>query len=379
MTAALKVMTVLGTRPEIIRLSAVISRLDEVVDHVLVHTGQNYDYELNEVFFEDLGVRRPDHFLEVDASTLGRAYGNILIGTEDVLDAERPDAVLVLGDTNSAIAAIMAKRQHIPVYHMEAGNRSFDDNVPEEVNRRIVDHIADFNLVYTERARQHLIAEGLPARRTYLTGSPLREVFERHAGRIAESTVLADLGLTEGEFLLASVHRQENVDRPDRLRAVLACLNRLAQDHACPVIVSTHPRTRKRLEALEESEIDALVRFSKPFGYLDYNRLQQTARCVVSDSGSVAEESAILRFPAVTIRDSMERPEALDTGTIIMTGLDPDILATAVTLQVQRWQHRPPSIPSEYEISDTSDRVVGLILGTARLSNPWAGVRPTPS
>lgn len=370
----MKVMTILGTRPEIIRLSEVIRRLDQVVDHVLVHTGQNYDYELTEVFFEDLGVRKPDHFLSVDASSLGRAYGNILIGAEDVLQAERPDAVLVLGDTNSAIAAIMAKRIQIPVYHMEAGNRSFDENVPEEVNRRLVDHVADFNLVYTERARQHLMAEGLPARRIYLTGSPLTEVFRRHRSGIDASTALDDLHLQEDGYFLASVHRQENVDAPDRLSAVLACLEALARDFDLPVVVSTHPRTRKRLEALHE-DVDGRIRFMKPFGYLDYNRLQLGARCVVSDSGSIAEESAILGFPAVTLRDSMERPEALDAGTIMMTGLEPDVLTAAVRLQVERHAESRPCVPHEYAVTDTSDRVTGLIVGTARLSNQWSGVR----
>ncbi len=376
MNGPLRVMTVLGTRPEIIRLSAVIARLDDVVDHVLVHTGQNYDHELNEVFFQDLGVRRPDHFLDVETESLGRTLGGILAGTERVLGKERPDAMLVLGDTNSALAAIMAKRMQVPVYHMEAGNRSFDANVPEEVNRRIVDHIADFNLVYTERARHHLIAEGLPHRRTYLTGSPLREVYERHRDAIAASPVLDDLGLTVGNYFVASVHRQENVDAPDRLTAVLHCLNSVVEQHDLPMVVSTHPRTRKRLEGLPRVAVDDRVRFAKPFGYLDYNRLQSTARCVVSDSGSVAEEAAIMGFPAVTIRESMERPEALDAGTIVMTGLDPGVLLAAVDLQVER--HRGgngPSMPDEYRITDTSDRVVALIMGTARLSNNWAAVR----
>jgi UDP-N-acetylglucosamine 2-epimerase len=374
----MKVMTILGTRPEIIRLSEVIRRLDQVVDHVLVHTGQNYDRELNDVFFQDLGVRKPDHFLAVDATSLGTAYGNILMSTEKVLQDERPDAVLILGDTNSSIAAIMAKRMQVPVYHMEAGNRSFDLNVPEEVNRRIVDHIADFNLVYTERARQHLISEGLPHRRTYLTGSPLREVFDRHKERIAASTVVADLGLEERGFMLVSVHRQENVDAPDRLHAVLSCLNALARRFDEPVIVSTHPRTRKRLDELAGLEIDDRVRFAKPFGYLDYNRLQCAARCVVSDSGSIAEEAAIMGFPAVTIRTSMERPEALDAGTIPLTGLDPEVVVTAAERQAARHAEGRIGVPEEYMITDTSERVVNLLLGTARLSNNWAGVRRLP-
>jgi UDP-N-acetylglucosamine 2-epimerase len=376
-TNRLKVMTVLGTRPEIIRLSAVIARLDEVVDHVLVHTGQNYDYELNEVFFEDLGVRKPDHFMSIDASTLGRAYGNILIGTETLLLEEKPDALLVLGDTNSAIAAIMAKRMQVPVYHMEAGNRSFDQNVPEEVNRRIVDHIADFNLVYTERSREHLMMEGLSPRRTYLTGSPLREVFDNHRDAIEASTAVEDLGLTSGEFFLVSVHRQENVDDPSRLARVLDCLTALAEAYDLPVVVSTHPRTRNRLEELERP-VDERIRFMKPFGYLDYNKLQASSRCVVSDSGSIAEESAIMGFAAVTLRESMERPEALDAGTLPLTGLDPATLLACVELQIRRHAGGRIGVPADYTINDTSDRAVSLILGTARLSNAWAGVRQLP-
>lgn len=375
-TTSLKVMTVVGTRPEIIRLSAVIKRLDQVVHHVLVHTGQNYDYELNQVFFNDLGLREPDHFLRADTSTVGRAYGNILMAVETLLGDEQPDAVLVLGDTNSAIAALMAKRMHVPVYHMEAGNRSFDQNVPEEVNRKLVDHIADFNLVYTERARQHLLGEGLPARRTYLTGSPLREVFDQHRDAIAASPVVDRLGLSEDGFFLVSLHRQENVDLGARLTAALGCLATLAETYDMPVIVSTHPRTRKRLAALGDRVRDPRIQFAEPFGYLDYNRLQQAARCVLSDSGSIAEESAILGFPAVTLRDSMERPEALDSGTIVMTGLDPPTVLAAVAFQVERWKRVPPSIPAEYAITDTADRAVGLILGTARLSSAWAGIRP---
>lgn len=376
MSNALKVMTVVGTRPEIIRLSAVIERLDLTVKHVLVHTGQNYEYALNDVFFRELAVRRPDHCLAVDTSTVARAYGNVMIESERVMVEERPDAVLVLGDTNSSIAAVIAKRRNIPVYHMEAGNRSYDENVPEETNRRIVDHVADFNLVYTERARQHLVSEGLPHRRTYLTGSPLREVFERYRGDIADSDALSDVGVKEKEFFLVSVHREENVDSPVRLRQIVACLQRLANTYGRPVVVSTHPRTRRRLEALGEGQVDERVLFLEPFGYLSYNRLQQGAACVVSDSGSVSEEAAILGFPAITIRDSMERPEALDSGSVILTGLNPDRVIDGVEFQMRRWSEgRRPSVPVEYEIADTSERVVGLILGTAGLSNAWSGVR----
>lgn len=378
MTRPLKVMTILGTRPEIIRLSATMRRLDEVVDHVVVHTGQNYDHALNEVFFQDLDLRPPDHVLDIDVSSLGRACGSILARSEEVLAAEQPDAVLVLGDTNSALSAIMARRMFIPVYHMEAGNRSFDDNVPEEVNRRIVDHVADFNLVYTERARQHLLSEGLPHRRIYLTGSPLREVYEHARERIEASTVLDDIGLIEREFFLASIHRQENVDDPERLRLVVECLNALASHYGLPVVVSTHPRTRQRLNVLDTVDLHQAVEFTEPFGYYDYNRLQASARCVVSDSGSIAEEAGIMEFPAVTLRESMERPEALDAGTIGMSGLYPLSLLASVQLQIDRHERGRPSVPSEYDISDTADRVVSLIVGTARLSNTWSGVRTIP-
>lgn len=373
----IKVVTILGTRPEIIRLSRVIQRLDRHVDHKLVHTGQNYDYQLNEVFFDDLGLRAPDRFLGIGAATLGTTYGKVLMGVEEVLLEEAPDAVLVLGDTNSSIGAIIAKRMRIPVYHMEAGNRSFDFNVPEEINRRVVDHVADFNLVYTERSREHLLAEGLPARRIYLTGSPMKEVLTAHAEKIAASDALERLGLEREQYFLASIHREENVDAPARLRAVLAALEALGRRFELPLVVSTHPRTRKRLDALG-SDLPAGIRFLEPFGFVDYVKLQENARCVVSDSGTIAEESAILGFPAVTLRDSMERPEALDAGSLMIAPLEPaQALVEAVELQLALGTSRSPdrSLPWEYTIEDTSERVVRLIVGTARLSNRWVGVR----
>jgi UDP-N-acetylglucosamine 2-epimerase len=374
----LKVMTILGTRPEIIRLSRTMSLLDELCDHVCVHTGQNYDFELNEVFYRDLALRKPDHYLGVDASSLGRALGNILIETERVLLEAKPEAVLILGDTNSAIAGIMAKRMKIPLYHMEAGNRCFDQNVPEETNRRIVDRIADFNLVYTEHARRHLLSEGFPHRRIYLTGSPLREVLEHYRPGIESSQVLRELDLRPREFLLVSLHREENVDHPGKLAGLVETLDRLAQAFAVPVIVSTHPRTRKRLESLGRP-LPERLRFMKPFGFLDYNRLQLDARCVLSDSGSIAEESAILGFPAVTLRTAIERPEALDTGSIVMTGLDPDTIEASVRLVVAEFERgtRPP-VPADYTITNCSQRVARLILGTARLSNAWDGIAGGP-
>lgn len=376
----LKVMTILGTRPEIIRLSRVMARLDELCDHRIVHTGQNYDYELNEVFFEDLGVRPPDHFLGAGGGTLGETLGKILIESERVIAAERPDAVLILGDTNSAISAIMARRMKVPVYHMEAGNRSFDRNVPEETNRKLVDHLADFNLVYTEHARRHLLAEGVAHRRIYLTGSPMREVLEYYRGRIEASDVLERLELEPRRYFIVSLHREENVDSSDRLSALVGTLNALADSHDMPVVVSTHPRTRKRLEALDGVTVDPRVRFLKPFGFHDYNKLQMSARCAISDSGTIAEEASILGFPAITPRDAIERPEALDAGCIVMTGLDRATMLGGIEAVTGMFAAReaaglPHPVPSDYCIANTSERVAALILGTAKLSNGWDGIR----
>ncbi len=370
----LKVMTILGTRPEIIRLSRVMATLDQVVDHKLVHTGQNYDYELNDVFFDELGVRKPDHFMNVDTSSLGRSLGEILIKTEKVLLQEKPDAVLVLGDTNSATATIMAKRMKIPTYHMEAGNRSFDANVPEEINRKLVDHLADFNLVYTEHARRHLLAEGLPHRFIYLTGSPMREVLEHSLDKIKQSDVLDRLALEARKFFIVSVHREENVDSQENLKKVVSALQALHKAYGYPVVVSTHPRTRNRLEKLGLSEDSDAIRFLKPFGFFDYNRLQMTAFCAISDSGTISEESSILDFPAVTLRRSIERPEALDTGVIALTGLDQDVLIEGVRIATASrsvFSGAEREIPDEYKVRNTSERVVRLITGTAKLKNHW--------
>jgi UDP-N-acetylglucosamine 2-epimerase len=373
----MKVITILGTRPEIIRLACVMHRLDAHTEHKIVHTGQNYDFELNEVFFRDLGVRKPDYFLNVDTTSLARVYAGVLIGVEDVLRKEQPDAVLILGDTNSAIAAIIARRMKVPVFHMEAGNRCFDLNVPEETNRRFVDHIADFNLVYTEHARRHLLSEGLPHRRIYLTGSPMREVLETHRAAFAQSDVLTRLDLTPQGYLLASVHREENVDRSENLKLLLAAFRRAADEFKVPVIVSTHPRTRKRL-ALLNAEVDQTkIRFLKPFGFHDYIKLQLEALCTISDSGTIAEESGILGFPAVTVRNAIERPEAIDTGTILVTGLQPQAIIDGIKVQTALCSGvAQPRLPFEYEINDTSLRVLKLIVGHAGLSNAWDGIRP---
>ncbi len=376
----LKIVTILGTRPEIIRLSRVMARLDDFANHVIVHTGQNWDYELNEVFFDDLGVRKPDHFLGAGGGTLGATLGKILSESERVLLAEKPDAVLVLGDTNSAISVIMARRLKIPIYHMEAGNRSFDRNVPEETNRKLVDHMSDFNLVYTEHARRHLLSEGVQHRRIYLTGSPMREVLDYYRERIASSDVLARLGLAPKGYFIVSLHREENVDSSVRLRRLVAALNRLARDYDKHVIVSTHPRTRNRLDAMNDTLVDSRVRWLKPFGFHDYNHLQMNAFCAVSDSGTIAEESAILDFPAITPRDAIERPEALDMGSILMTGLDEDAIVNGVAAATALYNDRrgrglSNPIPGDYTIANTSERVVSLIIGTARLSNGWDGIR----
>ena len=368
-------MTILGTRPEIIRLSCVMALLDKYVNHKIVHTGQNYDYELNEIFFKELNVRKPDYFLGVDHSSLGAVMGNILISIEKVLGKEKPDAVLILGDTNSSIAGIMAKRMKIPVYHMEAGNRCFDLNVPEEINRRIIDHISDFNLVYTEHARRHLLSEGLPHRRIYLTGSPMKEVLLTHMDKIQSSKILDQLGLKKDGYFIVSIHREENVDNKENLRLLLRSLELICEEYGLPVIVSTHPRTRKRLEALSGAKLQTNIQFSKPFGFFDYNYLQMNAFCAISDSGTISEESSILSFPAITVRNAMERPEALDTGNIVLTGLNPDtILQSIKVVAEENASQRKHPIPAEYEIENISQRVVKLIVGTAKLSHLWDGI-----
>lgn len=374
----LKVMTIVGTRPELIRLSRVIARLDVSVNHILVHTGQNYDYALNEVFFKELGIRKPDHQLGVDTSSLGRLLGGTLIATEAVLKEESPDAVLILGDTNSCLAAIMAKRMRIPVYHMEAGNRCFDENVPEETNRRLVDHVADFNLVYTEHARRNLLAEGLHPRRIIKTGSPILEVLTCYEEQIRASNVLDRLNLATGNYFLVSAHREENVDSPDRLQALLGCLVAVRNEFGYPVFVSTHPRTAKRLRALPNWTEPEGITFSEPLGFFDYNKLQLEAACCLSDSGTIAEESSLLGFPAVTLRDSIERPESLDTGAIVMTGLDSADVVAAVRSAMNGNRKRAgvsDITPADYRISNTSERVVNFIMSTARRHNQWSGLR----
>ena len=369
----LKVITVVGTRPEIIRLSCVIPLLDKYTQHILVHTGQNYDYELNQIFFEDLELRQPDYYLNVNTSSLGYVLGETLIKIEEILEKEKPDAMLILGDTNASISAIMAKRKHIPIYHMEAGNRSFDNNVPEEINRKMIDHIADFNLVYTENSRRHLLSEGLPHRRIYVTGSPMFEVLQHYLPKIKQSNILETLNLKPQKYFLISVHREENVDYPENLQKISIVLNTLAEQYSYPIIVSTHPRTRNRLENLEGFKFNSLIQFLKPFSFTDYNFLQMNSACVISDSGTISEESAILKFPAITIRNSMERPEAIDAGTIILSGFDPDIVLDSIKVAIEEGAKYTKICP-EYEIDNCSMRVLKLILGTAKLHKQWSGL-----
>lgn len=369
------IVTIVGTRPEIIRLSRVIAKLDQTVNHIFVHTGQNYDPKLNDIFFEELGVRKPDYFLDVDTSSLGAVMGDTLKKVEQVFLDHKPDGVAILGDTNSAIAAVLAKRMHIPVYHMEAGNRSFDENVPEESNRRMVDHVSDFNLPYNEYSKRNLMNEGLHPRRLMMTGSPMREIMNHHIDDILASNVLEELGLAPKGYFLVSAHRQENVDVPARLQNLLDTLQAIHQKWQLPVLVSTHPRTRKKLEALPGFTETPGVIFHEPFGFLAYNKLQMNAKAVISDSGTIAEESSILGFPAVTIRDSIERPEAIDVAAIVMTGLK----ANEVINGLEEVIANPPApdrvLPQGYEVTDFSQRVVRFIMSTYGRHHEWAGIR----
>ena len=359
----LKVMTIVGTRPEIIRLSRVIDKLDRHCSHVLVHTGQNYDYELNEVFFDELGIRRPDHFLEAAGDTPAETIGKVIIAADRMLAQHQPDALLLLGDTNSALAAIAAKRRKVPIFHMEAGNRCFDFRVPEEINRRIVDHIADINLTYSQIARQYLLREGLPPDQVICTGSPMREVLTHYSAGIAASDVLQRLHLTEQRYFLVSSHREENVDSPQNLRRLFDVLNMLAQRHGDPVIVSTHPRTRKRMEALG-LQADARVQFCKPFGFLDYIHLQCHARAVLSDSGTISEESSILNFPALNLREVQERPEAFEEAAVMMVGLDVERVqqGLAVLQDQPRGATRLLHLVADYQADNVSDKMLRIIL-----------------
>ena len=357
----LKVMTIIGTRPEIIRLSECVKACDKYFNHVLVHTGQNYDYSLNQVFFEDLELRKPDYFLESAGANLGETLGNIMAKSYEVLEKEKPDAVLILGDTNSALAAICAKRLKIPIFHMEAGNRCFDQNVPEETNRKIVDHISDINLPYTEHSRRYLLSEGIDKEHIFVTGSPIREVLNKHMTKIDASAVLESLDLEPGKYIIVSAHREENIDDESNFVSLMSAINSIAERYKMPVIYSTHPRSMKFIEK-RQFKFHPLVQNLQPFGYLDYNKLQKNAFCVLSDSGTLSEESAMLGFPAVLIRTSTERPEVLDKGTIVIGGIRENSIAQAIELVRNMCDNHDggASVP-DYIDNNVSAKVVKII------------------
>jgi len=367
-----RVTTIIGTRPELIRLSQIIKRLDDVFEHRIVHTGQNSDSNLSEIFFKDLKIRKPDVQLEGINSSLGNFLGNLFPAIEMEFENNPPDAVVTLGDTNSALAGIIAKRRGIPVYHLEAGNRSFDQNVPEEINRRIVDHFADFNLAYTSNAKENLLREGIHPRTIAVIGSPLCEVITHSNDEINSSNIINELKIESGKYFLVSAHRQENIDNPERLGELIQSLNALAHEYSLPIIISTHPRTRSKIDSISV-KIDPLLSFLEPFGFIDYCKLQKESRVVLSDSGSVSEEAVILGFRAVTIRDSMERPEALEAGAVIMSGLKKQGVLDAIKVIETGTLSKFP--PSEYLISDTSTRVVNFIASTINQHNFWSGLR----
>lgn len=357
----LKLMTVVGTRPEIIRLSRVIAACDRHFDHALVHTGQNWDPALNQVFFDELKIRKPNHFLESPGKHLGETIGNILARSYELFAKARPEALLILGDTNSALCAIPAKRLKIPIFHMEAGNRCFDQNVPEEINRKIVDHVSDVNLPYTEHSRRYLLSEGIRKEHVFVTGSPMAEVLEHYRQGIDASGVLAKLGLRKGRYLVVSAHREENLDIDANLDALVASLDAVAREFRLPVIYSTHPRARVRLKR-RRVNFHNLVRNVKPFGFFDYNRLQLDSFCVLSDSGTLSEESAMLRFPAVLIRTSTERPEVIDKGSIIIGGIEPAGVVRAVRLARRMFDDEaPPPLPADYRDTNVSAKIVRII------------------
>ncbi|KER71077.1 UDP-N-acetylglucosamine 2-epimerase [Burkholderia cepacia] len=367
----LKVMTIVGTRPELIKMARVIAEFDKHTHHVLVHTGQNFDFELNQIFFDELGIRKPDYFLEAVGENAAQTIARVIEKSDQVMEQEKPDAVLLYGDTNSCLAVISAKRRKIPVFHMEAGNRCFDQRVPEELNRKVLDHLSDINLVLTEHARRYLIAEGIPQDRIIKSGSHMAEVLEHFKHEIEAATALEKLGLEERKYFVVSAHREENVDSEENLRSLVATLDALAAKYGFPVIVSTHPRTQKRMAALDLKPASPLVRYLKPFGFFDYVKLQQKATCVLSDSGTITEESALLNFPAVTIRNSHERPEGMDQGTLVMCGLQTDYVLDAVGIVTAQWAeagdtYRPPA---DYVAENVSQKILRIVLSYTRFVN----------
>ncbi|HQS39480.1 MULTISPECIES: UDP-N-acetylglucosamine 2-epimerase (non-hydrolyzing) [unclassified Polaromonas] len=358
-----KVMTIVGTRPELIKMSRVIAALDKYTNHVLVHTGQNFDYELNQIFFEDLQIRKPDHFLEAVGENAAQTIGQIIMKADAVLESERPDAVMLYGDTNSCLAVIAAKRRKIPVFHMEAGNRCFDQRVPEELNRKVLDHLSDINMVLTEHARRYLIAEGVRPETIIKTGSHMREVIDFYMPKIEKSDVVSRLKLKPNEFFLVSAHREENVDSPDALRDLLETLKELVKKYGFPVIVSTHPRTRKRLEEVGYEGLDKRIIFGKPLGFFDYMKLQTEAYCVLSDSGTITEETSLLNLCSITLRNAHERPEGMDVGTLIMSGLRKDRVLDAIEIVKSQYsKDRRPVLPiADYENPHVSTQIVRVV------------------
>jgi UDP-N-acetyl-L-fucosamine synthase len=363
----MKVMTILGTRPEIIRLSETIRLLDKYTDHVLVHTGQNYDYELNEIFFRDLSLRKPDHFLDVKAQSIGKQIGNILIASEKVLKEEKPDSLLILGDTNSALSCIIAKRMKIPTFHMEAGNRCFDENVPEEINRRIADHTCDVNMPYTLHAKINLLNEGIQPKRIFITGSPMREVLEKNMEKIDHSNILDELGLKPYDYFVVSAHREENIDNENVFEEFINLLNSLIKKYGKQVIVTTHPRTRTRIEQKNVKLAEKVV-LHKPFGFLDYVKLQKNAICNISDSGTINEDASIMNIPAVVIRYSTERPETLDAGNVILSGMNTeDVIRSIEVVLDQRSRNVSFAIPQDYSDRNVSEKVVRIMIGQSKM------------
>jgi UDP-N-acetylglucosamine 2-epimerase (non-hydrolysing) len=363
----LKLMTIVGTRPEIIRLSAIIKACDVYFDHILVHTGQNWDYHLNEIFFKELELRKPDYFLNAVGEHLGETMGNIISKSFEILSQVRPDALLILGDTNSALCAISAKRLKIPIFHMEAGNRCFDQNVPEEINRKIVDHISDINLPYTEHSRRYLLSEGIRKEHIFVTGSPMAEVLDRYRDQIENSKVLDELGLEKEKYILVSAHREENIDNEENFVSLMNAINHIADRYQMPIIYSTHPRSWKRIEERGFS-FHSLVRQLKPFGFFDYNKLQLNSFCTLSDSGTLSEESAILGFPGVLIRTSTERPEVLDKGSIVIGGITEKDIVQAVELSRAMWENREPALlASNYSDKNVSVKVVKIIQSYSKI------------
>ena len=363
----IKLAIIVGTRPELIRLSIIIKKCEEFFDNILIHTGQNYDFELNEIFFKDLNIREPDYFLKVVGDNLGDTLGNVISKSYNLLSKIKPDALLVLGDTNSALSILSAKRLKIPIFHMEAGNRCFDQNVPEEINRKIADHLADINLTYTENSRRYILSEGVRKDFVFTSGSPLKEVLQTYANQINDSDILTKLKLYSGKYIVASIHREENLDLKDNFENIIQGINGVSKKYDLPVIFSTHPRTKKKLQSLN-FELNA-IRFIKPLGFFDYVNLQSHSFVTLSDSGTISEESGIMKFPAVSVRNSTERPEAVDVGCIILGNIDPDSILQATDIATKTFLNQPFEVPAEYNVKNVSTRVVKVIQGYTSIIN----------